>query len=52
MLSCVTAALVSSAGLGFQPTIQIPDYGPVHLEDFPSFLVLGVVCGLLAIGLE
>jgi H+/Cl- antiporter ClcA len=51
LVSCVTAAVVSQAGLGLEPAFHVPDITPLSLAELPLCLAMGLLCGTAAAGL-
>lgn len=50
LLACVTAAVVSQAGLGESPTFRVPLYQLQSTWEFPLVIGLGSLCGLVSLG--
>ena len=48
VIASVVGTVVSRAYLGDRPAFIIPDYAIVSVWEFPAFLVLGAVCGAVA----
>lgn len=51
VISSVTAAIISHIHVGDFPAFIIPDYHISTLWQFPSFLLLGIICAFAAITL-
>jgi chloride channel protein, CIC family len=49
VLSSVTGAIITRIYLTAAPVFVIPDYAKPLIRDFPWFLILGVVCGILSV---
>lgn len=52
IIASVTATVVARNYLGNVPAFAIPDYHIASAWEFPAFLLLGLVCGLVAVGLQ
>ena len=50
VISAVTATLITRVHLGDFPAFIIPDYHIASYWEFPAFALLGIVCGLVAVG--
>lgn len=50
VLSSVIATVIARAHLGDFPAFVIPQYHIASYLEFPAFALLGVVCGLVAVG--
>ena len=48
VLAALTATLVSRAIMGDQQVFVIPDQVIAHVLEFPAFLILGALCGVVA----
>lgn len=51
LVSCVTASIVSQAGLGLEPAFQVPPTAPLSVPELPLCVVEGLLCGAAAAGL-
>ena len=49
VLSALSATLISRAILGDQQVFVIPEQVIAHVLEFPAFLILGAICGLVAV---
>lgn len=52
IIASVTATVVARNSLGNLPTFAIPAYHINSVWEFPAFLLLGLVCGLVATALQ
>lgn len=52
ILSSVIATTLTRYYNGDSPTFALPDYVINSNWEFPAFLILGLVCGLVAVGLQ
>ncbi|KAL6839843.1 hypothetical protein ACP4OV_029653 [Aristida adscensionis] len=52
ILSSVIASVVSEIGLGSDPAFTVPEYDFRSPTELPLYLLLGVFCGLVSIGLS
>lgn len=50
VIAAVGATLITRVHLGDFPAFIIPDYHITSYWEFPAFALLGVVCGLVAVG--
>lgn len=51
ILSAVIASVVSEVGLGSQPAFKVPEYDFRSVSELPLYLLLGILCGLVSLGL-
>jgi len=49
IISSIVADIISRAVLGNEPIFTFPDYQTIHFFDFPWFLLLALLCGLLSL---
>ncbi|KAG0450622.1 hypothetical protein HPP92_026846 [Vanilla planifolia] len=49
ILSSVIASIVSEVGLGSDPTFTVPEYDFRSPSELPLYLLLGILCGLVAL---
>ena len=52
IMSSVIATTITRFHFGDAPIFQIPQYHIMSNWEFPAFLLLGLVCGLIAVGLQ
>ena len=52
IMSSVIATTITRFYHGAAPTFAIPQYHITSTWEFPAFLLLGLVCGLVAVGLQ
>ncbi|KAK6161630.1 hypothetical protein DH2020_005011 [Rehmannia glutinosa] len=52
ILSAVIASVISEIGLGSQPAFAVPVYDFRSPSELPLYLLLGVLCGLVSVGLS
>ena len=52
IISSVIATTITRAYKGDSPTFALPEYFINSNWEFPAFLLLGLVCGLVAVGLQ
>lgn len=50
LVACVTAAVVSQAGLGLEPAFHIPAEAPLSVQELPLCVLLGLMCGTASAG--
>ncbi|KAH9615468.1 hypothetical protein KSS87_021383 [Heliosperma pusillum] len=51
ILSAVIASVLSEVGLGAEPAFKVPDYDFRSLTELPLYLLLGILCGVVSLGL-
>ncbi|XP_051136626.1 chloride channel protein CLC-e isoform X2 [Andrographis paniculata] len=51
ILSAVIASVISEIGLGSQPAFAVPIYDFRSPSELPLYLLLGILCGLVSVGL-
>ncbi|KAL2248789.1 UNVERIFIED_CONTAM: Chloride channel protein CLC-e [Sesamum indicum] len=52
ILSAVIASVMSEIGLGSEPAFAVPVYDFRSPSELPLYLLLGVLCGLVSVGLS
>ncbi|KAK4489074.1 hypothetical protein RD792_004868 [Penstemon davidsonii] len=52
ILSAVIASVISEIGLGSEPAFSVPVYDFRSPSELPLYLLLGVLCGLVSVGLS
>ncbi|KAI4297870.1 hypothetical protein L6164_037731 [Bauhinia variegata] len=52
ILSAVIGSVVSEAGLGAEPAFRVPEYDFRSPGELPLYLLLGILCGLVSLGLS
>lgn len=50
LVACVTAAVVSQAGLGLEPAFHVPAEAPLLVQELPLCVLLGLMCGTASAG--
>lgn len=50
LVACVTAAVVSQAGLGLEPAFHVPAEAPLSVQELPLCVLLGLMCGTASAG--
>jgi H+/Cl- antiporter ClcA len=51
LVACVTASVVSQAGLGLEPAFHVPPTLPLSVQELPLCVIMGLLCGSAAAGL-
>lgn len=52
ILSSVIASIISEVGLGSDPAFTVPEYDFRSPSELPSYLLLGILCGLVSLTLS